>query len=198
MAINEEAEMKKSISNILSGTYLSNIAMGRLTTKKNIQMVLGVIFIFVFLVGIIDGLMGKNETLREGLVTYIVFLIPSTLLFLQGLKNGKRTKVARQYNSKFMFDADGMITIHELARQVGKSPDMVLSELEWFFGKGMFQDCRLQLEKTSCVVLSGREGSKTSFVDVVCEKCNGVTRLRVGTYGKCEYCGNGISSMRKK
>lgn len=66
MAINEEAEMKKSISNILSGTYLSNIAMGRLTTKKNIQMVLGVIFIFVFLVGIIDGLMGKNETLREG------------------------------------------------------------------------------------------------------------------------------------
>ena len=53
MAINEEAEMKKSISNILSGTYLSNIAMGRLTTKKNIQMVLGVIFIFVFLVGII-------------------------------------------------------------------------------------------------------------------------------------------------
>ena len=75
-----------------------------------------------------------------------------------------------------------------------KPPFKILSELEKLFEKGVFCDCTLQKQGMPCVILSGRENSKTSFVYIVCEKCNGTTRIRAGSSGKCEYCGNAISS----
>ena len=121
-------------------------------------------------------------------------LVPSVLLLLNGIKNGTMAARAYRYNSIFMCDIDGTVTIDELAKQSGKPPFRVLSELEKLFDKGVFCDCTLQKQGLPCVILSGRENSKTSFVNVVCEKCNGTTRIRAGSSGKCEYCGNAISS----
>ena len=176
------------------GTYISKVAIARLTLKKHIQMIIGGFFTAVFLFGIISGVTGYNEELRDNLITNIVMVVPSGLLLLNGIKNGRRAGLAYRYNSIFMCDADGMVTIDELAKQSGKPPFKVLSELEKLFGKGVFCDCTLQKQGMPCVILSGREGSKTSFVNIVCEKCNGTTRIRAGSSGKCEYCGNAISS----
>lgn len=176
------------------GTYISKVAIARLTLKKHIQMIIGGFFAAVFLFGIISGVTGYNEKLRENLITNIVMFVPSGLLLLNGIKNGRRASLAYRYNSIFMCDIDGTVTIEELAKQSGKPPFKVISELESLFEKGVFCDCTLQKQGRPCVILSGRENSKTSFVNVVCEKCNGTTKLRVGTYGKCEYCGNAISS----
>ncbi len=176
------------------GTYISKIAIARLTLKKHIQMIIGGFFTAVFLFGIISGVTGYNEKLRDNLITNIVMLVPSALLLINGIKNGRMAGRAYRYNSIFMCDIDGTVTIEELARQAGKMPFKVLSELEKLFEKGVFRDCTLQKQGLPCVILSGRENSKTSFVNVVCEKCNGTTRIRTGSYGKCEYCGNAISS----
>ena len=176
------------------GTYISKIAIARLTLKKHIQMIIGGFFTAVFLFGIISGVTGYNEKLRDNLITNIVMLVPSALLLVNGIKNGRMAGRAYRYNSIFMCDIDGTVTIEELARQAGKMPFKVLSELEKLFEKGVFRDCTLQKQGLPCVILSGRENSKTSFVNVVCEKCNGTTRIRAGTSGKCEYCGNAISS----
>ena len=176
------------------GTYISKIAIARLTLKKHIQMIIGGFFTAVFLFGIISGVTGYNENLRDNLITNIVMLVPSALLLINGIKNGRMAGRAYRYNSIFMCDIDGTVTIEELARQAGKMPFKVLSELEKPFEKGVFRDCTLQKQGLPCVILSGRENSKTSFVNVVCEKCNGTTRIRAGTSGKCEYCGNAISS----
>lgn len=193
--IRKEEEMKKYKNNFKSsGTYISNIVIGKLVFKKNIQIGIGGVFAVLFLYGAIEGLVGQNKELREGVVTYIVMLIPFTLIFIKGIRNGRNLSLVRRYNSIFMCDVDGTVTISELARQTGKPPHKVLSELERLFGMGVFCDCTLQKGGTPCVILSGREGSKTSFVNVVCEKCNGTTRLRAGTSGKCEYCGSAISS----
>lgn len=177
------------------GTYISKIAIARLTLKKHIQMIIGGFFTAVFLFGIISGVTGYNEKLRDNLITNIVMLVPSALLLINGIKNGRMAGRAYRYNSIFMCDIDGTVTIEELARQAGKMPFKVLSELEKLFEKGVFRDCTLQKQGLPCVILSGRENSKTSFVNVVCEKCNGTTRIRAGTSGKCEYCGNAISSL---
>ena len=176
------------------GTYISRVAIARLTLKKHIQMIIGGFFTAVFLFGIISGVTGYNEKLRENLITNIVMLVPSALLLLNGIKNGRMAGLAYRYNSIFMCDTDGTVTIDELAKQSGKPPFKVLSELEKLFQKGVFCECTLQKQGAPCVILSGREGSKTSFVDIVCEKCNGTTRIRVGSSGKCAYCGNAISS----
>ncbi|UKI36455.1 MAG: hypothetical protein L6V93_21635 [Clostridiales bacterium] len=42
---------------------------------------------------------------------------------------------AYRYNSIFMCDIDGTVTIDELAKQSGKPPFKALSELEKLFGK---------------------------------------------------------------
>ena len=157
------------------GTYISKVGIARLTLKKHIQMIIGGFFTAVFLFGIISGVTGYNENLRDNLITNIVMLVPSALLLLNGIKNGR-------------------MAARELAKQSGKPPFKVLSELEKLFGKGVFCGCTLQKQGLPCVILSGRENSKTSFVNVVCEKCNGTTRIRAGSSGKCEYCGNAISS----
>lgn len=177
------------------GTYISKVGIARLTLKKHIQMIIGGFFTAVFLFGIISGVTGYNENLRDNLITNIVMLVPSALLLINGIKNGRMAGRAYRYNSIFMCDIDGTVTIEELARQAGKMPFKVLSELEKLFEKGVFRDCTLQKQGLPCVILSGRENSKTSFVNVVCEKCNGTTRIRAGTSGKCEYCGNAISSL---
>lgn len=176
------------------GTYISRVAIARLTLKKHIQMIIGGFFTAVFLFGIISGVTGYNEKLRENLITNIVMFVPSGLLLLNGIKNGRRASLAYRYNSIFMCDIDGTVTIEELAKQSGKPPFKVISELESLFEKGVFCDCTLQKQGRPCVILSGRENSKTGFVNVVCEKCNGTTRIRAGSSGKCEYCGNAISS----
>ena len=176
------------------GTYISKVAIARLTLKKHIQMIIGGFFTAVFLFGIISGVTGYNEKLRDNLITNMVMIVPSGLLLLNGIKNGRMAARAYRYNSIFMCDADGTVTIEEIAKQSGKQSFKALAELEKLFEKGVFCDCTLQKQGMPCVILSGREGRKTGFVNIVCEKCNGTTRIRAGSSGKCEYCGNAISS----
>ena len=52
---------------------------------------------------------------------------------LNGIKNGTMAARAYRYNSIFMCDIDGTVTIEELAKQSGKPPFKVLSELEKSF-----------------------------------------------------------------
>lgn len=187
--------MKKATNQFSGGgTYISNDALGRLSFKKNIQVVVGGFFTTFFVLGIIGGLMKDDQVFWDGLISGIIILLPFVLLFLSGIRNSRKIGLARRYNLIFMCDGDGTVTVHELANQIGKPSVKVLSQLEWLFRKGVFCDCTLQQGGEPCVILSGRTGSKTSFVNVVCEKCNGTTRLRAGTFGKCEYCGSAISS----
>lgn len=187
--------MKKATNQFSGGgTYISNDVLGRLSFKKNIQVVVGGFFTTFFLLGIIGGLMKDDQVFWDGLISGIIILLPFVLLFLSGIRNSRKIGLARRYNLIFMCDGDGTVTVHELANQIGKPSVKVLSQLEWLFRKGVFCDCTLQQGGEPCVILSGRTGSKTSFVNVVCEKCNGTTRLRAGTFGKCEYCGSAISS----
>ena len=190
--------MKKSAGNVVrEGSYVSYAVFHKLLRKKNIQMGVGGFLMALHLFGIVEGLVGDNQELRDGLVTNLVMFAVFALLFFLGLRNAKKSGLVRRYNQIFMCDADGMVTMDELARQVGRPPEKVISELEWLFQKGVFCDCTLQKEGSPGVILAGRTGSKTSFVNVVCEQCNGTTRLRAGTYGKCEYCGSPISSRKQ-
>lgn len=189
--------MRTKIKNFTIGsTYISNTAIAKLTLKKHIQMIIGGFFTMIFVYGLVAGLLGYKESLRDGTATYIVMLIPSVLLFINGLRNSIYIGLARRYDSIFMCDNDGTVTIDELSRQTGKPPFKIISELETLFKRGVFRDCTMQKQGKPCVILSGREDSKTSFTDVVCERCNGTTRLRTGTSGKCEYCGNWITSRK--
>ena len=178
------------------GTYISNDVLKKLSRRKKIQLFAGGFFGFFHVYGVIIGLMGTDEALREDLLLNVFMAALFTLVILCGIRNSKRISLMHRYDSIFMCDVDGTVTIDEIARRTGKQPHQILLELEKLFNIGAFRDCTIQKEENPGVILSGRSGSETSFVAVVCENCSGTTRLRAGTSGKCEYCGSAISARK--
>lgn len=186
---------KKSLTNFSNaGTYISAISMGRLSIKKNLQLGISGFFLVIVVLGVIGSFTVGERINSENIPGYLGILIPSLFAFWLGLKNRNKIKLVYQYNSIFLHDFDGTVTIKEIEKITGKPSHKILSELEYLFQKRLFRDCMLQTAGIPCVILMGREGSVTSFVEVVCDRCNGTTRLRAGSIGKCEYCGNRISA----
>ena len=74
------------------GTYISKAAIARLTLKKHIQMIIGGFFAAVFLFGIISGVTGYNEKLRENLITNIVMFVPSGTAFVKRYQKRQKGK----------------------------------------------------------------------------------------------------------
>ena len=189
--------MKKNANKFVrTGTYVSYSALRSLSRKKNLQLIIGGCFSVSSLLSVAIVFSGNSEIIREELVQDIIILLIFLLIFLLGIKNNKKLGTVRRYNSIFMCDADGTVTIDEISKQTGKPPHQILSELDKLFQEGVFYNCTLQKTGVPCVILLGEENNRTSFVDVVCDKCNGTTRLRLGSYGRCEYCGSAISSRK--
>lgn len=187
----KKSTMKKSRVSA-AGTYIVSIALGKLEFKKNIQIGIGGFLAATTVFGTILNIMEAKGTLKADILTVLVCSIPLIL----GIRNGHKASLVRRYDAIFMHDNDGTVTINELAKQTGKPTHKIIKELEYLFGKGMFRDCTLQTGGIPCVILMGREGSRTKFIEVVCENCGGVTRIRAGTTGKCEYCGKAISNFK--
>ena len=78
------------------------------------------------------------------LIVYVALLIPSVLLLYKGMKDGALTDLANRYNSIFECDRDGVVTISELTKQMGKATPKILSELERLLEKGYLCNCSLQ------------------------------------------------------
>lgn len=189
--------MTKAKSKLVSsGTYVSNEGLKGLYFKERILIFLSVGPMLFFLFAILQGIFGNDQVLRDGLVTSVIMEVPFVLMFLAGLRYGRRIGLVRRYNLIFMCDTNGVVTMDELSKQMGKPAEKILSQLEWLFQQGLFCDCTLQMGGEPCVILSGKSGSRSSFVNVICEKCNGTTKLRAGTSGKCDYCGSAISARR--
>lgn len=136
-----------------------------------------------------------GSSLRDGLLTYVVCLIPSVILLICGFRMKKNIELAQQYNTIFMCDEDGFVDASELAAQTGKPLTKVFQELETLFRKGLFQNCTLQKSGKPGVVLGNkriRDENSQGFVVVKCASCGGTSRIRSGMSARCEYCGSEI------
>ena len=164
--------------------------------RKRIMVISGGILTVLFATSVLMAILDSGDELRQNLIVYVALLIPSVLLLYKGMKDGALTDLANRYNSIFECDRDGVVTISELTKQMGKATPKILSELEWLLEKGYLCNCSLQKTGQPCIILSdGRADIDGSgFVNVVCDICGGTTRLRAGSSGKCEYCGKALES----
>lgn len=171
-------------------SYLVMAIMRRMSGRKLRSLIFGGFLTAVFGFGVIAGLMG-DETLRQHLTMYTVFLIPSVLLFLRGFRIAHWNNLARRYDIIFAGDRDGFVSMEELIRQTGKPDQKIIGELNRLFDKGYFTDCTLEVVGNPGVrILDARIGEENrGFLDVFCPSCGGVNRLRAGSYGKCSFCG---------
>lgn len=176
-------------------TYLSPLAEKQPARRKRF-LISGIILTVFFGFGVIGGITGQTEGLRQGLTVYLVFLIPSLLLIWKGVSIGKRMDAARRYNSIFLLDTDGFVTLEELTRCTGQTAGAVQKELELLFRKGYFQSCAFR--QGDGVILSSAVGDRKEegFVMVRCPNCGAASRIRAGTTERCPYCGGPVSQDR--
>ena len=178
-----------------SGTiYLSRRTLAKAAIKKNFMTITGGILTVFFAMAVLMSITGFDADLRKNLLIYVICLIPSVLLLVLGLKAVALIKLANRYNSIFECDRDGVVTISELTKQTGKENFKILSELELLIEKGFLCNYSLQKQGQPCVMLSDGSADRAGFLNVVCGKCGGTTRLNAGTSGACEYCGNALIS----
>ena len=173
--------------------YLDTNTVSKQEQKKKRLLIAGAIITAFFAFGVIGGITGYSEDLKDGITIYAVFMIPGLILLYSGYKTGRMNDLARRYETIFSGDRDGFVHIEELTRQTGKDSGKVFSELDSLFGKGYFHDCTLQRGGQAGVILTGRsDGEGIDFTVVKCESCGGTNRIRKGTAGVCEYCGSDI------
>lgn len=179
-----------------NGLYLSKKTLVKAGIRKRIMVISGGILTVLFATSVLMAILDSGDELRQNLIVYVALLIPSVLLLYKGMKDGALTDLANRYNSIFECDRDGIVTISELTKQMGKATSKILSELEHLLEKGYLCNCSLQKTGQPCVILSdGRADIDGSgFVNVVCDICGGTTRLRAGSSGVCEYCGKALES----
>ena len=179
-----------------NGLYLSKKTLVKAGIRKRIMVISGGILTVLFATSVLMAILDSGDELRQNLIVYVALLIPSVLLLYKGMKDGALTDLANRYNSIFECDRDGVVTISELTKQMGKATPKILSELERLLEKGYLCNCSLQKTGQPCIILSnGRADIDGSgFVNVVCDICGGTTRIRAGSSGKCEYCGKALES----
>ena len=114
----------------------------------------------------------------------------------RGTIGKKWIKAAEQYNSIFLNDSDGIVTISELRGQMQKKDDMILSEIQKLIDKKYLRKCTLVKTGEPHVALSNGQRAAGGFISLVCPSCGGTTRIREGIVGRCEYCGGVLDPER--
>ena len=116
------------------------------------------------------------------------------------IKTGILIKAAVNYNTIFCGDRDGIITLKEFTTIMNKPDYQLQNELKRLFRYRCFKNCVLQQGGEFCVILNDAKDDKVKkfgFIEVACKNCGGTSRIRIGTVGKCSYCGSPITTSEK-
>ena len=104
------------------GRYLSKKTLVKAGIRKRIMVISGGVLTVLFATSVLMAILDSGDELRQNLIVYVALLIPSVLLLYKGMKDGALTDLANRYNSIFECDRDGVVTISELTKQMGKQP----------------------------------------------------------------------------
>lgn len=169
-------------------SYLNETAISKIARKQKLRTIVGGVLTVFFGLSVILAAVGYSPELRDGLLIYVILLIPSVLLLLLGIRAGRDIALARRYNGIFAADRDGVVHASELTGAAGKPEAHLSKELERLFRLGLFQGCTLEQGASPAVILADEK----SFVVVDCPQCGASNRIRARTHAKCEYCGSAI------
>ena len=172
--------------------------MNRAARSRKTLFITGGIIVGFFVLSI-PMAFTTNPELKANLPFYAVCGAIGLIPLWLGFQLGRQMDMANRFDSVFSCDRDGFVTLGELMKQTGKGEQETMKMLETLFQKGYFERCTLQrvgrpgVELTDAADNDGGLG----FVTVACESCGGTSRIRAGTYGKCEYCGAPIYGETK-
>ncbi len=169
--------------------YTPDWAVKKLTLKSTLQLVFGIVstgFWGIALVGAIQG----DEELREHLVMYLICTLGFAYMVFCGARNIRIKGNILRYNSIFMADMDGYLSLEELSTKIGLRPERVSKEVDDLIRKGYLTNCTLHYGEVVHIVLTGQNEHLNEGLEAIyCPKCGANILARKGFFSKCKYCG---------
>ncbi|MCR4990032.1 MAG: hypothetical protein K6A38_04130 [Lachnospiraceae bacterium] len=182
----------------MDSTYINKFTETVFLARRKIKMIIGGVGAIFFCVGLIPGVMSTTDYESPGSLVALsgVMVAVFGLIFYSGYKLGKDVELAYRYSLVFAGDKNGVVTYSELAKAMNLTESDIAKQLDRLFKKRLFKDCTLELKGAPCVKLysTTEESGKDGFVTIKCPHCDGTATLRVGTTGRCEYCGGAIKA----
>ena len=175
--------------------YLSEEIVRRQDKKQSRMMRWGAGLSLLFIMALFGTFIGDDPTETGTMILIILGVVVGLGLIVWAYFVGKEIDTARQYERMFGGDRDGEVTPGELAALSGKTPEQVKKELAKLFSKNFFVGCVLRQTGEPVVLINDAQskGAGPGFVFVRCESCGGVSRIREGGRGKCQFCGAPIA-----
>ncbi|MDO4778896.1 MAG: hypothetical protein Q4A42_05000 [Tissierellia bacterium] len=170
--------------------YISKEVLNKKLHKNFKYLILSVVMLLFFLSGIIGGLMG-DDSLKEHMVVYIFFSVIFGGVVYHNYMNRKFLNRGAIYESVFRYDYDGYISIRSLSDKIGSSEGKIIREIDKLIKCGILQKCSIDIGNMQ-VVLQGVEKKDVLYRSIECQRCGGITKVRVGWGAKCDYCGSEI------
>lgn len=163
-----------------------------------IQIVFAGVNIFFWGVGGVGAFLITEVDLSGFFLTFLFCVIAGVILYC-GIKRTKMAKALKNYVN-VVGDA-ASISIKEIAQSVYVSEKQVVDEFDWLIRKNFLLDAYIDYndnqivfkEAYAKVVKKQQEEEQAKrnieYISVVCECCNGTTKIEKGKEGVCSYCG---------
>lgn len=165
-----------------------------------VQCVLGGMGLFVFGLGFLGNLLDVETSLDfASIILFILFISLNAYMLYCGIKRNKMGKKLKNYIN--MIGNVASVSIVEIALSVQASESQVVSEFEWLIKKNFLIDAYIDYDDKKLIFKEAyakelekqqqEEQAKRNiqYISVVCECCNGTTRIVKGKGGICDYCG---------
>lgn len=174
--------------------YLNKAKMAASTRTAKFQMVFGVIFLVFFGFGIVGGLLDYSEGMRDGLLVYIVLVLPFIWLIYLSVQKKKMREMAMRLNQSFSADADGNIPAGALV-EITKSKNelQAVNTVEKLIGKGYLCNCAVEYSAPIRIVLYKNSADGNGYTTITCPNCGASTEKRVGFSSFCPFCNSKIN-----
>ncbi len=192
----------------------SKVAIAVSKTISFIQLVGGIILVFMFGLCAIMYLTDKEYAGETGIAFLITCLIITGLgiwLITLSRKKKKLVREFKKYVAVISQDASGYIP--DIATSLGTSEDIVKSNIELMIQKEFFTNAYID-RSSNCVVIGNKQNAQTTMstanayanstntdmstvemVTVKCNGCGGINTIAKGHTGTCDYCGSAIKGV---
>ncbi|MBQ9699707.1 MAG: hypothetical protein IJV71_03710 [Lachnospiraceae bacterium] len=169
--------------------YTPDWVIRKLNIVSTIQIIFGTLNVGFWGIALAGAIQGDID-LREHLVMYLICTLGFAYMVYCGVRNIRVKGHALRYNSIFMADMDGYLSIDELSTKIGLKKDRVAKEIDSLIRKGYITNCSLHYGDTVHIVLTGQQQNLSQGLEsIYCPKCGANILARRGFISKCKYCG---------
>jgi len=179
--------------------YLSDRAVAKKKRGAKIELIVGIILMFIITLAIFGFAVGKESVSGNDSATCGILCLIFILMIYKGIKKLNLCQTAKIYNAVFKNDADGYISLSELASKTGTTKEKAMKNLNLLIKKDMLVNC--YLDSGTTIVLGGKSvlnnGVPEETAAVTCPNCGATNTVKVGFTGVCEYCGSKLKYNQK-